>query len=232
VTTWVSTPFITTTALQVAAARRAASRTGANLVYLDPTEPRHLPGVWRQDKAAGEGGDACPVREAGERRGVDEKRGGALHGGQASREGGGGVRIEHSRPDHHRVRVDDHVVQIGPGGNLAGPRGSHGDHPRLGHGEAKGRGIARRRGDLELSRAGAQGPVRDEQRGAGDLRAATDHQDSAARVLVRFLRQGRQRQAAKELGRDRFDPAHRAATLASGAVVTGAPARSSGAVKL
>ena len=66
----------------------------------------------------------------------------------------------------------------------------------------------------------------------GTSRAAADDQRPPAILLVAILGQAGQRKGAQQIGVERRDIAHRAATIASGAEVTGAASSISGAAKL
>jgi hypothetical protein len=85
--------------------------------------------------------------------------------------------------------------------------------------------------NLELSSAGTQCRGCGKERCTRYSQASADDKHAAALIFISVFRRLWEREAAEEIGRDcSFN--HRAATLASGSDVTGAPASSSGATKL
>jgi len=85
--------------------------------------------------------------------------------------------------------------------------------------------------DLQLSRSGAQRGGSREEGSSWDRDAASDHKHASPLFFVAILRGKRKRNGVEILWSD-LPTTHRAATLASGSEVTGAPASSRGATKL
>ena len=86
--------------------------------------------------------------------------------------------------------------------------------------------------ELKLPRAHAQSGQTGQRRRARDSGATGDDQDAAALFLIAFRGERRERDGPQQLRPDLGTGGQRAATAASGADVTGAPASFSGAMKL
>ena len=106
------------------------------------------------------------------------------------------------------------------------------DHHRFGNCDAELDGHARGGGYLQLARPRAQAAYPRQQRRARHLAAAGDDQELAAIVLVAVFGMVGEREAAEEVAVEPLEPAHRAATMASGSEVIGASSSISGAAKL
>ncbi len=152
---------------------------------------------------------------------------------QGSRELGGDT-----RPGHTGA-YDDRVARLRDGRQR--PRGAPAKVSVVRSGHANNPGLRNRKperdcglvsnGEACPSSSHPQGRAACQDRGAGNGCAACNHQNGAAVVFVAILRRLRQREVRQGLRRQGMD-AHRAATGASGAVVTGAPLSRRGATKL
>ena len=141
--------------------------------------------------------------------------------------------VEHSRADENRIAARDPLAQPDSGARIDLTRCGlrQAEDQRLRHSETEvGRDALAGR-DLQLAGPGTQRSGRRQQGGARNRCASCNDQDTTALILVSVFSGLRERYAAEEFRGDRA-VVHRAATLASGSDVTGAPASSRGATKL
>ena len=136
------------------------------------------------------------ILQRGHRRGIDKEGRGSGGAQQGLDKSAGGSLVHHART--HRDAVGG-VQAVGQGRRrfpLDAPRSGagHGDHPRLGNGEAEGHCLLLTRGELELARSRPQGRHAAEDGGPGKLGVAADHQQAPARVLVARVVRHRQGQ--------------------------------------